>query len=352
LKIIDQLKINLNDLIPIPEFCLDIDDKIDPDSAGGPDFLACVSYNNQKFELAGEILYQKYLPVFKDKIIKLESYIEQRQGVYGLIVSPYLSKNRRIECKSQNINYIDLSGNVFINLKGLYIEREGFPNLFPEQRKGRSPFSDKASLVLRAMMLEKEKIWGIRQLAGKVDLNPGFVSRLVQELEERKYGVRSNSKIKLIAPKFILSDWLRDYNYKKNREYKFFCLAESPEQIIDRLRSLNIPDKRNYVLSFHAGANLIAPYAVFNEVHIYIKDHEDIKFFKESLNLMEAEQGSNVILAIPFYKHSAFYQKQKVKDLWVASDLQLYLDLYHYPLRGIEQAEYLYEKKLKPIIEA
>lgn len=352
MKIIEQLKINLKDLIPIQEFCLDIDDKIDPDIAGGPDFLACVSYNNRKFELAGEILSQKYLPIFKDKIIKLKSYIEQRQGVSGLIVSPYLSKNRRIECKSQNINYIDLSGNVFIKLEGLYIEREGFPNLFPEQRKGRSPFSDKASLVIRAMMPEKEKSWGIRQLAGKVNLNPGFVSRLVKELEERNYVVRSNSKIKLLEPKFILSDWVKEYKYKKNQEYKFFCLAESPEQIIDRLRSLNIYDKRNYVLSFHAGASLIAPYAVFNEVHIYIKDHDDIKFFKENLSLMEAEQGANVIFAIPFYKNSAFYQKQKVKDLWVASDLQLYLDLYHYPLRGLEQAEYLYEKKLKPLIEA
>jgi len=155
-----------------------------------------------------------------------------------------------------------------------------------------------------------------------------------------------------MEPKFILSDWLKDYNYKKNQEYKFFCLAESPEQIIDRLCSLNIYDKRNYALSFHAGASLIAPYAVFNEVHIYIKDYDDIKFFKENLGLREAEQGANVIMAIPFYKHSAFYQKQKVKDLWVASDLQLYLDLYHYPLRGIEQAEYLYEKKLKPLTEA
>jgi len=352
LKIIDQLKINLKDLIPIPEFCLDIDDKIDPDIAGCPDFLACVSYNNRKFELAGEILSQKYLPVFKDKIIKLKSYIEQHQGVSGLILSPYLSKNRRVECKSQNINYIDLSGNVFINLEGLYIEREGFPNLFPEQRKGRSPFSDKASLILRAMMSENEKNWGIRQLAEKVNLNPGFVSRIARELEERNYVVRFNSKIKLMEPKFILSDWVKDYNYRKNQEYKFFCLAESPEQIIDRLRSLNLHDKRNYVLSFHAGANLIAPYAVFNEVHIYVKDHDDIEFFKESLNLMEAEQEANVILAIPFYKNSSFYQKQKAKDLWVASDLQLYLDLSHYPLRGLEQAEYLYEKKLKPLIEA
>ena len=95
LKILDQLKDNLKDLIPVPEFLIDIDENIDPEIAGGPDFLACVNYNNRKFQMAGEILSQKYLPVFKDKIIKLRSYIEQRQGLSGLIVSPYISKSKR-----------------------------------------------------------------------------------------------------------------------------------------------------------------------------------------------------------------------------------------------------------------
>jgi len=44
-----------------------------------------------------------------------------------------------------------------------------------------------------------------------------------------------------------------------------------------------------------------------------------------------------LILLFPYYKHSVFYDKQKIKNLWVVSNIQLYLDLYKYPLRGIEQ---------------
>jgi len=58
-----------------------------------------------------------------------------------------------------------------------------------------------------------------------------------------------------------------------------------------------------------------------------------------------------VILLYPYYKYSAFYGKLKIQGLWVVSDIQLYLDLYKYPLRGVEQAEDLYEKHLKKIIE-
>jgi hypothetical protein len=35
----------------------------------------------------------------------------------------------------------------------------------------------------------------------------------------------------------------------------------------------------------------------------------------------------------------------------VVSDLQLYLDLHKFPIRGLEQAEHLYEKRLKQIVE-
>jgi hypothetical protein len=42
------------------------------------------------------------------------------------------------------------------------------------------------------------------------------------------------------------------------------------------------------------------------------------------------------------------YKRGILRD---SEDLQLYLDLHSYPIRGLEQAEHLYEKRLKRIIE-
>ena len=55
---------------------------------------------------------------------------------------------------------------------------------------------------------------------------------------------------------------------------------------------------------------------------------------------------------MPFYKNSVFFDKQEVNGLWVVSDIQLYLDLYNYPVRGLEQAQHIYEKRLKQIFES
>jgi DNA-binding transcriptional regulator YhcF (GntR family) len=317
-----------------------------------PDFIAEVCFKKWQFKLVGEIIKQPSSSVFRNAFFRLKSYVSQSPDLVPLLISKYLSEGKRKECKEEGINFMDLSGNVFLQYgEGLYIERTGFPNQFPEIRKGRNPFSDKASLLLRAM-LKKKKFWGVRELANAVRLNPGYVSRMFKELEDLRYLMRLNSKAKLKNQKSILEDWIHHYDYKKNNFLKYHCLAKSPQEIIDKLKKMNISAKVNYALGFHAGAFLISPYAAFNEVHIYISDEKSSGFFKTKLSLKPVAQGANVLLVSPYYKHSVFYDMQKINKLMVVSDIQLYLDLYHYPLRGLEQAEHLYEKRIKTMLES
>lgn len=316
-----------------------------------PDFIAEVSFKKLQFKLVGEIIKQPSSSVFRNALFQLKSYTSQRPELVPILIAKYLSDKRRKECKEEGVNFLDFSGNVFLQFgEGLYIERAGFPNQFPEIRKGRSPFSDKASLLLRAM-LKKKKFWGVRELAHEVRLNPGYVSRMFKELEELRYLMRIDSKAKLKNQKSILEDWIHHYDYKKNKFIKYHCLAKSPQEIIDKLKKMNISKNVNYALGFHAGAFLIFPHAAFNEVHIYISDEKSSGFFKNQLNLKAVDQGANVILVSPYYRHSVFYDMKKINKLMVVSDIQLYLDLYHYPLRGLEQAEYIYEKRIDPMIE-
>lgn len=344
-----QLEKKLKELVSFKEINIRFSPKI---GSSRPDFIAKVAFKRWRFQLVGEIIKQPSSSLFKYSISNLKSYVMNHPDLVPIVVSNYLSPQKREFCKNEGINYLDLSGNVLFQYgDALYIERVGFPNRFPYIRKGRSPFADKASLIVRAM-LEEKKMWGVRELADKIRLDAGYVSRMFKELEKLNYLAQINSRWNLRNKESILEDWIHYYDYKKNREVKYFCLAKRPEEIIEKLKKLNIPEKINYALGFHAGAFLISPYSVFNEVHIYLSDEEDMDFFIKKLSLKPVDQGANLIFLFPFYKNSAFYGKQKVKNLWVASDIQLYLDLYKYPLRGMEQAGHLYEKGLKKLIES
>jgi hypothetical protein len=349
--IIEQFKNRVDELMPIHE--LDIRFAPSGFEIGGlrPDIIANVTYKDLHFDLVGEILNRQSSSVFKSKISLLKSYVAKDRKLLPILIAEYLSPARRRQCQQEGVYFLDLSGNVFIEYEGLFIERSGFQNRFPEKRRGRGPFSDKASLILRALLSDVEKIWGIRELAYSVGLDPGYVSRMARELEGRDYITRQDSKLKLRDGGSLLEDWVRNYDYKKNEQAGYFCMAKGPEEIIDKLQKARIPQEIRYALGFQAGANLVAPYSIYNEVHIYIERRDSIDWFREELRLKPAKDGANLTFLSPHYRHSVFYGVRKISALWVVSDLQLYLDLYRYPIRGLEQAEHLYEKRLKRVVE-
>jgi hypothetical protein len=349
-KLISQLKKEQKVLLPVPGLKLHFNKKQLKELPFRPDFQAQAEFKDNRFRIIGEVIAQNSSVIFKDKLLKLNAHLPANTDLVPILLARYLSPDRQRKCKDEGVNFIDLSGNIFIDYGNLYIERVGFPNRFPERRKGRGPFSDKASLILRKLISETDKIWGIRELAGAIDLDPGFVSRMVKELDKRNYVVRVNSKIRVRNAKAILDDWVHEYNYKKNRAITSFSLAGNAWEIIEDLSKLKIPDNVNYALSLHAGASLISRYAVFESVHIYVQNQQVADYFIKQLKLKLVDQGENVIFLFPYYKNSAFYDKQKFKGLWLASDIQLYLDLYNYPIRGLEQAEHLYEKRFMNVV--
>jgi hypothetical protein len=64
------------------------------------------------------------------------------------------------------------------------------------------------------------------------------------------------------------------------------------------------------------------------------------------------ERGANLRISLPHYGVSGFYGMRVTEGLPVVSDLQLYLDLYDYPWRGREQAEQIFERRLRRQLEA
>ncbi len=315
------------------------------------DLIIEASYHDLHFNMLIELVAQISLSDLKNRISHLKESSISWSGAVPVLVAPYLSPQRQEICRKKAVSFIDLSGNVYLKFKSLFIERFGFPNKFPVKRQGRSPFSDKASLVLRALLSGGRRLWGIRELAQEIALDPGYVSRMAKEIEKRGYVKRIDSKLGLRSPDGILEDWVRSYNLKKNQLSGYFCMAESVDDILQRLRGLELPNDVQYALSGQAGANLVAPYSNFKEVHVYVKGAKEVELLEKRMNLKPVEQGGNLVIMRPYYRNSVLYSSRLVDGLRIVSDIQLYLDLHGYALRGLEQAEHLLEKRIRPVLE-
>ena len=99
-----------------------------------------------------------------------------------------------------------------------------------------------------------------------------------------------------------------------------------------------------YALTLHTGANLITNYVNTQAVYCYLRSehfNEISLDLRQALELKELKKGGNVYLIRPYYKNSAFFNIRLIKGYNVVSDLQLYLDLYNFPQRGREHAQFL-----------
>ena len=276
-----------------------------------------------------------------------------------VLAAPYLSASSQALLRDSHTAFIDYAGNAWIVAPGVHVDRRGFPNPVKEQRAHRDVFSDKASLVVRTLMAADSPL-GVRQIAEMVGardedvrLSPGYVSKVVKELERRGYAAKRDEGIVLRHAKELLGDWVVSYRERRSPVSRsYFMTAPNAESIVPGLAQALAAHRVDYVFTGHAGASLVARHADFDVVDVYVKHLDDAEDTLASIGARRVDRGGNVRVSYPYYRESAFYDAQVPREgIRVASDIQLYLDLYDTPVRGREQAEHLYERRIRPMIE-
>jgi hypothetical protein len=210
-------------------------------------------------------------------------------------------------------------------------------------------FETKATRALRALLTSPAKEWTIRGLATEVSISPGYAHAVISTLIQYGYVTRTaNYRIKITNPTTLLRRWAAYHQYDKmNKFLEYYTFEREIDKFIKELASSR---NQNYTLTVLAGAYLIAPHVRPVDIHTYIHSQEDATTLAENLNLQPIPKGGNVKFVIP-YDEGVFYGQQKVSlspsdtsnKVNVVSDIQLYVDLYNYPPRGLEAAEHLYQ---------
>lgn len=245
-------------------------------------------------------------------------------------------------------SFVDLYGTVHLAFPNLLVDRT---NLRRPARRGAvrqsfDPFSDRASLVVRTLLQTAgERTWGVRELAAEADVSPATATRVVRELE--RHGVRvlrraRNAEVRLTDAHALFAAWTRAYDWTRNPSAAFNAPVGDPARFFARMcKAWKGP---RCALALHAGAAQVAPFATWTRAHLYV----DVPNAAALIGVGEAQgwepaEGGNVMLLKPWYRTSVWHGLREAGGLPVVSSLQLALDLWHYPLRGREQAEHLLE---------
>ena len=325
----------------------DISLEVPIDKRSRADVMIRVRTGNLKKYLLIEVKSSGEPRIVQRSIYQLKNLVGINKGIYPVFVAPYISERSREILVSENIGYIDLIGDVYLKFDSVLVDRISNVERETERRLSRGIFANKATRIIRAILIAPNNRWKITELANMCRMSPAGVYFVINQLEDKGYILREKDKsIKVVNSKRLLKDWASNWTVEKSRSTAFFSFAKNPEEIISKFVKAGVELNLKYAFTGMAGASMVSPFVRYNDVWVYISG--DIDDIVKKVDLRPTTSGANIRIFEP-YDEGVFMDLREIRGVKVVSDIQLYVDLFTYPARGQEQAEKILEKNINVV---
>jgi DNA-binding transcriptional regulator YhcF (GntR family) len=211
-------------------------------------------------------------------------------------------------------------------------------------------FSDKSALILDWLLrngIKKNKI-SLREVARDLEVSIGLVQRVFSHLVKKGFlqvqGIRTAKKFFFKKPKLLLQSWIKNYDIlKKCKMWTYHTGFSEKEELLEAIKRSDLD--KNVVLALHSAAEALkCKNTSLNTLELYMLDTGIRSDLEKILLLEPQDRGYEVLLIKPYYKSLLDIGSRQNKGRRICPILLTYLDLYHFPLRGREQAEFMAER--------
>ncbi len=255
-----------------------------------------------------------------------------------LIVAPFLSPRTQERLKASGFAYADLTGNLRLSLPqaGLFLETSGtLENPAPTARDRKSLKGAKAGRLVRALADFRPPV-GLRELAKRAGVDPGYTSRVVDLLNRDALLVRTaRGPITDVDWSALLRRWSQEYSPFQRQNLTWYLAARGLAPVTEKLKTISI----QYAISGSWAAAQFAPVAPTRLLLCYADNPEALA---RELDLRPTEAGANVALVRP-YDPIVYERTSQKKGVTVAALSQIAVDLLTSPGRGPNEGEALIE---------
>ena len=278
---------------------------------------------------------------------QLVRYAQAHSDTPTLLVARETTAEARKILEDHGVAVIDGLGNAHIELPGLLFHLEGRRRLSGTSRPTR--LTGKAGLASQALLLQPDRDWTIQDLAKEAGIATGLAHRVLARLEEEGIvveGAGPRRVRRVTNPTALLDLWAEEQRDRPART-SGHLLAQTPQQLIERLGASLGRAGIDYALTGAAGASLVAPFVTaIPVVDVWVTAtaaHEELHLAAATDPVTD---GQNVVF-LQAKDDTPLAFREEMSDVWVANRFRLYADLRRDPRRGREQADHLREEVIK-----
>lgn len=211
-------------------------------------------------------------------------------------------------------------------------------------------YADKSSLVLDWLLREglSKESFSLREVAKEAGVSLGLVQRVFNILVLKGLlqveGIRTSKRFSFNKPKELLESWLEHYSIVKKCKIRTYRSALSGKsEWFKALKKSGF--EQSVILALHSAAEALGLKNTNLEgLELYVLDPSIRAKLENALQLEPQERGYEVLLIEPYYKMLLKQNRKADKEIGICPLLLAFLDLYHFPLRGQEQAEFIAQR--------
>lgn len=320
------------------------------------DLLAVVDVNGRPARIVVEVKSSGYPRDVRAAAAQLKEALSglgsgAAEATVLLVAAPALSPGSRELLRRQGIGYWDRSGSLYLQLPWAlyYVDR---PPPKGDKRRLQSVYRGRTAQVLHALLLGPDRWWGVRELAAHAEASPYTVHRVFTFLEDQlwveKRGTGPGPGVvrRLVEPGQLLDAWAEAHSLGEYKPHRFHAWAQSPAALRRAVTAALERAQAEYALTLAPGADLVAPFSTESgQVALLVPASSDAEELAARAGLRPVDEGETVTFFVTRDRSPLLFRR-RVHDCWVASDVQLYLDLWAWPRRGKEQARHLRAERL------
>jgi hypothetical protein len=230
------------------------------------------------------------------------------------------------------------------NMKGKFLLGSGQPVIVG------NIYADKSSIVLDWLLrigIDRKGV-SLREVAKGGNVSVGLVQRVFRMLVLngllQTEGTRTSKRFFLTKPHLLLKSWIDHYSIlKKCKMWTYQSSLGEKTQIMKTLKASAL--RSGVTLALHSAAEAYGcKNTNLNTLELYVVDPAIRTELEHTLELERQERGYEVLIIEPYYKTLLSHRRETREDITIAPPILTFLDLYHFPLRGQEQAEFMAER--------
>jgi len=276
---------------------------------------------------------------------------DRRKHVVPLLAAESISPGAKDLLKSENCGFFDAGGSLFIPARGayVYIERPPPKTL---QKSIRGLFRGKRSQVLHALLIRHDEWFGVKELAEFAEVSSATASETLSALERFDWltvkGQGPSKERRLSDPGALLDEWQKQTLAAPRRQTyrRFYVPASEPDAIVRRLADICERLGLDYALTEQSAAQIYAPFLTsVSRVTCRLAFGRRVNELYAEMEARPVNEGANLDV-IETRSHGEFLFRERVGPFWLASPVQVYLDLLHSGGRGKEMAEHLRRERI------